>query len=387
MKVLNISRYLPVDGFPPVNDITLKIYADLARTYPTESRFILPLSHIPKWATYLKKSLKRRYDIIQNKAYVDKTYNIPIHFYQAYFGLQPKLFGYRLFKNIKQHFSFYKNDLYNQVETFKPDIVHAHTVEDAFYAYKIFLKFDTPYIVTLRGFYHELYKSKQINKVLNNAKKIVTPSAKLKLDLDNLYAIELLPHGIDQEWFKKGEKKFKSSPLQIITVASLIEMKNIQLIIKSISQMVSEGYRINYSIVGKGPYEKQLKKLVAENNIEGSITFHGFLTSEKIRELYNKKDIFIMLSYPETFGRVYFEAAAQGLLIIGRKGTGIDGYLGKEAAFTVANNKDEVVNTLKKIDDKLFYEMTCNSQKKMQEFKNEYIVNRYYELLQTYSEN
>lgn len=382
MKVLNISRYLPIEGFPVMNDITLKIYADLRDKYGVKSLFVMPLGHIPKWFTSLKYSLKNRYKIIHNKHYIDKQYNIPIYFFEGFFGFFSKVIGYDRFSDLKLQFPLYNKSLFKFVKTFKPDLVHAHTVQDAFYAYKIYIKFGIPYIITLRGSFHNLYKSKLIGKVLNNAKKIITPSARLKRDLDDLFSIELVAHGVDNEWYLDSKKDFDDSSLNIITVASLIEMKNIQIVIQSVANLINKGYKINYSIVGEGVYKKHLNELVLENKIKDHVTFHGFLSHEKIRELYKENDIFIMLSYPETFGRVYFEAAAQGLLIVGRNGTGMDGYFTAEEAFTIEASVEETMQVLKRINKTLFKKMTTRSRKKITDFKNDRIIKRYFSILE-----
>lgn len=383
MKVLNISRFLSIKGFPVMNDITIKIYANLRDQCGVESMFVMPLSHIPKWTIYLKNSLKSRYKIINNKNYIDKQYNIPIHFYESSLGFLSKAGRYKRFYDLKLQFPLYKKELYNHVKSFQPDIVHAHTLTDAFYAYNMYKKYNIPYIVTLRGSFYDLYKTKLMEKILINAKELVTPSASLKHDLSDLYNVELLAHGVDKEWYLGNTvKEFDKNTLRIITVASLIEMKNIQTVIKSVAKLINEvGYKIHYSIVGEGSYKAELKELVKKENIETFVTFHGFLSHESIRELYKKNDVFIMLSYPETFGRVYFEAAAQGLLIIGRKNTGMDGYFKDDEAFVIDANVDEVCKVLQRIDAPLLKKMTNKSKKRIKDFKNDRIIDRYNEIL------
>ncbi len=381
MKVLNISRYLPIKGFPPINDITLRIYAGLKDQYGVESMFIMPLGHIPKWAGTIKSSLVSRNKIINNNNYTDKKYNIPIRFFQSYFPLLSQTGGYGQFNDLKLQFPFYKGGLYKHVKSFKPDLVHAHTIGDAFLAYKINKKFGIPYIVTLRGFYHKMYKNKIFVDVLNKAKKLITPSARLKQDLEGLYNVKLLPHGVEKEWYLEEEKKFDKNTLRIITVASLIEMKNIQVVIKSVARLVKEGYQIKYSIVGAGSYKEALKELVVKEKIEDFVTFYGFLSHTQIRKLYKSHDIFIMLSYPETFGRVYFEAAASGLLIIGRKDTGMDGYFDNDEAFSIEAEEDEVCKVLQQIDTLLFKKITAKSRQRIMAFENDLIIKQYYEIL------
>jgi hypothetical protein len=88
-----------------------------------------------------------------------------------------------------------------------------------------------------------------------------------------------------------------------------------------------------------------------------------------------------LLSYPETFGRVYFEAAAQGLVLIGRKGTGIDGYFDSKEAFIIKPTIAETMKVLLEVNNNVFNEMTFKSRNKILDFRNDKIIKRYYNII------
>lgn len=388
IKVLNICRYLPIDGFPAENDITLKIYADLKQEYDVNSKFIMPLSHIPKWATYMKGSLNKRYKIINQQEYIDAKHQLPIHFFQGNFPIPFRLNKKNNFMNMKLQFLFYKRNLFSQVKNFNPNVVHAHTIDDAFYAYKIFKKCQIPYIITLRGSFSDKYKIPLVKTILKNAKQILTPSFQLEYNLKSSYEIDLLPHGLDSDWYKVDSKMMDTTKLRLITVARLLEMKNIHIVLKTLAILKKENILFNYEIVGDGAYKKDLEILVKKLDLQKEVNFRGKLIPTQIRKLYDEQDIFIMLSESETFGRAYFEAAAQGILIIGTKGTGIDGYFTDAEAFIIEPIVEETLKVLKSFNKDLFQTMTKNSKAKVLKMKNEFIIKSYNDkLLRTANEN
>ncbi len=382
MKVLNISRFLPIKGFPKDNDITFKIYYDLAVNYGIQNHFIMPVAFIPKVLTFIKKSLKTRFRIINNENYTDKDYNIFVSFYQSYlpmflWKLAPKLF----FLNLTYQFTFFRGRLVQLFVSVKPNIIHAHTIYDGIYAYWLYKRFQVPYLITLRGNYSNIYETAKSKEILASARHIITPSYQLYNRFKDKWPIDLVPHGIDTIWYSEKEKIFDPSIIKLVTVSRLLEMKNIQIVLEAIKQLIEEGYLIEYDIVGDGPFRQELQQIVNRLELRDYVRFHGFLDVEGILRVYVNKDIFIMLSRSETFGRSYFEAAAQGLLVIGTKGTGADGYLSEDEGIFIEPTKFNIVTSLKNLRPSNFATFTQKSKKRVKSFRNEQIVKKYKNLL------
>lgn len=106
----------------------------------------------------------------------------------------------------------------------------------------------------------------------------------------------------------KGARKdtAKNQPLRYLYVGRLIELKNISLLIDTFNK---NGKPL--TIAGKGELEMQLKTK-AKNNI----TFIGFVDNEKIGEIYQSHDVFILPSTYEPWGFVVEEALYWGLPVI-----------------------------------------------------------------------
>lgn len=108
--------------------------------------------------------------------------------------------------------------------------------------------------------------------------------------------------------FNKTGRKKKNihQPLRYLYVGRLVDVKNIILLV--------EEFNINgkpLTIVGSGSLEKELKQKAKEN-----ISFTGFIDNEKLGEVYQAHDVFILPSYYEPWGLVVEEAVYWGLPVI-----------------------------------------------------------------------
>jgi len=122
---------------------------------------------------------------------------------------------------------------------------------------------------------------------------------------------------------KKIQKKDK---INILTVGTLIKLKNIDILILAFSK-VQKIANLTLTIIGEGPEKKKLKNLINRLNIQDSVELIGQVDRSTVIEYMRKADIFALVSSPETFGLVYLEAMANGCITIGSRGEGIDGVI------------------------------------------------------------
>ena len=152
--------------------------------------------------------------------------------------------------------------------------------------------------------------------------------------------------GIDEELIDSSIIKDKKSEImRIVFAGNLIPLKNVDVLIKSLSRVL---FPWRLTVIGDGSERKKLEKLVKELKLENKVRFVGRLTRVETIDEMRKSDVFVMVSKPETFGLVYLEAMAQGCVVVGSKGQGIDGVIknGENGFLVSPNNVDELVNTL-----------------------------------------
>jgi glycosyltransferase involved in cell wall biosynthesis len=97
-----------------------------------------------------------------------------------------------------------------------------------------------------------------------------------------------------------------------LTVSRLEGYKNIPSTIEAVA-LLKQRNKLNglhYYIIGTGPMESYLKKIIKNKNLEQDVTLLGFVTKEQLIDYYQKCMFIIHLPYDETFGLAYLEAAA-----------------------------------------------------------------------------
>ncbi len=147
--------------------------------------------------------------------------------------------------------------------------------------------------------------------------------------------INVILNGVDNEKFRPmgkpvdlvGKHDIYDKKI-ILTVARLDRYKGQDMIIKALPEVLKIHPDIVYLIVGKGPQNNELKKLVRDSGLDSSVRFAGFVPDEKLPEYYNLCDVFIMVPRQvrgdyEGFGLTYLEANACGKPVIGSRTGGV----------------------------------------------------------------
>lgn len=155
----------------------------------------------------------------------------------------------------------------------------------------------------------------------NRFDAVITPSNTMKKILKHYRVkkpVEVIPNGIDTEFFKpfdkeKARKKLGLGGEKIFLYLGRLGLeKNIDVVIKAF-----RGVDAKLIIVGKGPVKDDLKKLVRDLNLADRISFAGFVP-EKLKPLYySAADALVTASTSETQGIVILEAFACGCPVIG----------------------------------------------------------------------
>ncbi|MGB3312383.1 MAG: glycosyltransferase [Nodosilinea sp.] len=155
--------------------------------------------------------------------------------------------------------------------------------------------------------------------------------------------IEKLPVGLNLSRYKPSLNKYKNGDtVKLLTVARLTEKKGIEYSIKAFSKATKNLDNVEYTIVGEGPLEAELKNLVNCLHISNKVKFVGSKTQAEILFLYEESHIFLLSSVTakngdrEGQGLVLQEAQAMGLPIISTFHNGIpEGILDGKSGFLV----------------------------------------------------
>lgn len=141
-------------------------------------------------------------------------------------------------------------------------------------------------------------------------------------------------------------------PVELVTVANLQEGKGVDLLLKALAKLTSEGTRDwRLQIVGDGPMKQELQALSEREGLARQVTFLGVLSNTDVFKVLADADVFVLPSYREAFGVVYLEAMASGLLTIGVTGQGPEQFIqhGKTGLLIAPKSVDAVASTLREV--------------------------------------
>ncbi len=222
-------------------------------------------------------------------------------------------------------------------------VVHAHMIRQG--AYAVHLKHRNPKILTMLQ--HHGYDVLAIGdgKFASydwHKRKVETYGSKIcnEIDLhigvshatlDQLYSYPklrvkdsfVLYNGVDTEIFHPISRK-SNEIFTVGCVANFWKIKDQITLIKAI-EILSRKYKyeLRAILVGTGFTLEECKNYVTDKNLSHLIYFNLPVPHDKLIDVYNSLDLFVLPSYWDTLGCVYLEAYACGVPFMSAEGTGI----------------------------------------------------------------
>lgn len=136
-------------------------------------------------------------------------------------------------------------------------------------------------------------------------------------------AVEVNLHSLENECSLKAitlsKEKAEILPLRVLIVARLVPEKGIDLWLKAVKQLETEGIQIETWLAGEGPERETLKKYGVENNLR--IHFLGWM--EDPWHISREMDLFVLASRREGEPLALLEAMASYLPILATEVGGI----------------------------------------------------------------
>jgi len=202
------------------------------------------------------------------------------------------------------------------------DLIHAHWIYSGLVAWIIKGVLGIPFIVTLRG--EDTLRAKSgmgkivAMAVLRQADGITTVNLSLKnwLISEGISAqkITFIRNGVDL--WDRDKRDHKSSLFRFIFVGSLIPRKDVRSLILAFSIVKGTEQNASLMLVGEGEERADLEQVIAELDLEQSITFLGPLSPEAVRERLAASDCLVLPSRSEGTPNVVLEAMATGIPVV-----------------------------------------------------------------------
>lgn len=266
--------------------------------------------------------------------------------------------GHQYFKNDTYYLKSFKVKVYPQARAtynfhsrylpeilqWHPDVIHSQCEWVSFYFAKyISAKLNIPIVHTYHTIYedytHYILGSRRISKrlilfgsnhAINATDYVITPTNKAR-DLLLSYGIEnpivTIPTGIQLDKYKKRISENHRNKLLsnygispdktvIVCIGRVALEKNIEELIDNMKILIQSHPEIVLLIVGGGPYEDTLRKLVIHMNLQHNIVFTGMISPDLVTEYFQLGKLFVCASQSEAQGLTYVEALASGIPLL-----------------------------------------------------------------------
>lgn len=126
-------------------------------------------------------------------------------------------------------------------------------------------------------------------------------------------------------------KRKKGEYIRILWVARFIPLKHPEVVIEVANYLRKQKYNFEISMIGTGPIEDDIKKLVEQKGLNDFIKFKGSMSPEKVRLFMEEANIFLFTSdYNEGWGAVLNESMNSGCAVVACKAIGSANFLIKD---------------------------------------------------------
>ncbi|MBQ2638765.1 glycosyltransferase family 4 protein [Candidatus Saccharibacteria bacterium] len=230
---------------------------------------------------------------------------------------------------------------------FKPDVVHAHdwlTFEAGILAKK---NYGLPLVAHVHATEFDRSGMNGGNPVVHAieyeglvmADKIIAVSKATKKIIHDRYGIpwdkiDVAYNSLDED-FVTSDYSFKADHYKYIeamkrlgytvvsTVGRFTIQKGLSHMMHAAARAISKEPKLLFVFAGDGEEREQLMQLAADLHISNNVIFTGFVRGQRLRDIYEISDIFVMSSVSEPFGLTALEAAHHGNVLILTKQSGV----------------------------------------------------------------
>jgi glycosyltransferase involved in cell wall biosynthesis/GT2 family glycosyltransferase len=229
--------------------------------------------------------------------------------------------------------------LWPQIKRAKPDVIHVqsyHTLVAPLAMLRA-LVLRVPYVVTFHGGGHS---SEHRNKARGAQRRLLRPLLRRAARLVAVARFEveeygaelglgpdrfaLIPNGTDLS-FSAQPWTPRTGPPLIATVGRLERYKGHHLVIESLPELLAREPEARLLVVGKGPYEGELKALAERLGVADKVEFTSTPPDrpEAMAELLRTVSVVVLMSSFETHPLVALESAAAGCRLVVADASGL----------------------------------------------------------------
>lgn len=226
------------------------------------------------------------------------------------------------------------DSLVGKYDKYKDIHIHVHHLFlTSFTAFMVSNKIGCPFSITVHTS-SGVMSEYTLKKVLNRAAFIRTISVEVQTFFNRIISnpskFHLIRNGIDLNEVRFHPIRLLGNEIQLISIGDLRDKKGFDLGIEACRLLSLSDIPFNYTIVGRGPEEGYLRKLVDRYDLKDKIRFAGGLSIENtLKELQGKNILLVPSREPFKSTRdglptVIIEAMSMGVPVIAANFGGIN---------------------------------------------------------------
>jgi len=197
----------------------------------------------------------------------------------------------------------------------------------------------------------------------NKCDQVIVPTKSIK-KIINDWGVEnknivAIPTGVEESFFENPERETMRKQLEIsddeivlLLMSRMTAEKNVQFLVRSVIPILKKNKKVKFILAGEGIELPQLRKMIAEAQLENQVIFQGIASREVTKNIYAASDIFVYASKSETQGMIISEAMCLGLPVVAVNATGAkDLVTNHVTGLLVDENRDAFSAAVKRLVD------------------------------------
>jgi glycosyltransferase involved in cell wall biosynthesis len=146
--------------------------------------------------------------------------------------------------------------------------------------------------------------------------------------------VDVVPNGIDLTAWPHVSRMPDPGRLRVISVMRLAPRKRplaLLRVLRAAEAAMPTGTKLEAAVVGDGPQAGAMRRYIDRHGLHDVVTMVGHQPRPEIARRLADADVFLAPATLESFGIAALEAAAAGLPVLGRTGTGLADFVGAGA--------------------------------------------------------
>jgi glycosyltransferase involved in cell wall biosynthesis len=164
-------------------------------------------------------------------------------------------------------------------------------------------------------------------------------SVQRSLEREHGLSSEIIPTGVDTRFFTPDWDRPQNERPRVLFAGALRPFKQPQFLLTAAAHFPDAEFRI----AGRGPEAAELKERVAREGLR-NVALLGSLAAEKLREEYQRADVFLFPSAWEGSPKVILEAAACGIPVIARNNYSPETVVHEVTGFQAGSDEELLVS-------------------------------------------